>query len=136
MSDVLTAAQRRYCMSRIRGKNTKPEILLRKELWALGFRYRIKNKLPGHPDVVFPRKRVAVFIDGCFWHCCPKHCKMPETNRDFWEKKLHRNVERDKEVTRKLKKDGWKVIRFWEHQIKSDLISCVNRIVRYLNNQK
>lgn len=132
MSDVLTSKQRSYCMSQIRDKDTKPEIILRKALWGLGYRYRINYKLTGKPDIVFPGKHIAVFVDGCFWHCCPKHCKMPETNREFWEKKLHRNVERDKEVTLKLKKDGWKVIRIWEHEIKSNLISCVNRVVREL----
>lgn len=134
MTDVLTSKQRSYCMSRIRCKNTKPELALRKSLWGIGYRYRVNYKLAGKPDIVFPGKKVAVFVDGCFWHFCPEHCTVPDTNRDFWGKKLGRNVERDKEVTAKLEKESWKVIRIWEHEIKTDLALCVSRIVRALSD--
>ncbi len=128
MSDVLTKDQRRYCMSRIRGKNTKPEISLRKALWAAGFRYRLKNRLPGRPDIVFPGKRLAVFVDGCFWHRCPRHCRVPTTNREFWENKLGKNVQRDKDVKMLLERQGWEVVRFWEHEIKESVSKCVERV--------
>ncbi len=132
MTDVLTSKQRSYCMSRIRGKNTKPELALRKSLWGIGYRYRVNYKLTGKPDIVCPGKKVAVFVHGCFWHFCPEHCTVPDTNRDFWGEKLGRNAERDKEVTAKLEKEGWEVIRIWEHEIIADLASCVSRIVRVL----
>lgn len=130
MSDVLTPEQRKLNMSRIRGKNTKPEITLRKALWSKGLRYRIKNKLPGRPDIVFPRFQVAVFVDGCFWHRCSKHYIKPATNKIFWEDKISGNVIRDVENTKKLKKMKWKVIRVWEHQINKDLEKTVSKISR------
>ena len=128
MIDVLTPLQRKYNMSRIRGKDTKPEITLRKALWLKGLRYRIKNKLPGRPDVVFPRYKVAIFIDGCYWHRCPKHYKEPETNKIFWEAKISGNVKRDIVNTKKLKKMKWRVIRVWEHQVNKDLEKVVEKI--------
>lgn len=134
MSDVLTAAQRRYCMSRIRGKDTKPETVLRSTLWRHGLRYRVKNKLPGRPDIVFSGRNTVVFIDGCFWHMCPQHFSMPEKNRVFWKKKLRRNVARDREVSASLKKLGWKVIRIWEHEIVDHLERCVVRVRKALRN--
>lgn len=96
MADVLTKEQRSYCMSQIRGKNTKPEVILRKALWSMGYRYRIKNKLPGKPDLIYPSLKVAIFVDGCFWHKCPKHFQPPKTRQIFWENKINANVERDK----------------------------------------
>lgn len=130
MSDVLSKQQRSYCMSRIRGKDTKPELLLRKALWANGLYYRLKNKLPGRPDMVFPGRRLVIFVDGCFWHGCPEHCQMPETNRAFWQKKLSKNMERDKEVNLLLKQESWRLLRFWEHEIRNDLSWCVERVTR------
>ncbi len=128
MSDVLTSKQRSYCMSQIKGSNTKPENRLRKALWSRGLRYRIKNKLPGKPDVVLPRFKIAVFVDGCFWHKCPEHFKSPKTNKDFWQKKIAENVERDKVNNKKLESIGWTVFRFWEHDIKNNLDECVLKI--------
>jgi len=111
-----------------RSVNTVPEILLRKELFRIGFRYRVHYSLPGKPDIVFPSKKIAVFIDGCFWHMCPKCSLMPKTNTGYWTAKLNRNVQRMKEVNTALKNDGWKVIRVWEHEIKSNLASTLDRI--------
>lgn len=119
-------------MSRIRGQNTKPETILRKALWCCGYRYRISNKLPGRPDIVFPGRKVVVFVDGCFWHMCPSHFTMPKKNRTFWEAKLKRNVARDHEVNNALDKQGWKVIRVWEHEIRDDLDCCVASVERAL----
>jgi len=134
MADVLTPAQRRYCMSQIRGKNTKPEIYLRRALSAIGLRYRLKNVLPGKPDIVFPAKRVAVFVDGCFWHGCPRHSVRPKSNRKFWDTKIKTNKKRDENVNKLLKKCGWRVIRIWEHEIESNLEQCVAKIRIRLKN--
>lgn len=128
MTDVLSIQQRSFCMSQIRGKNTKPEILLRKALWKKGLRFRLKYKLFGKPDIIFPGKRIAVFIDGCFWHGCPEHHVKPKTNKKFWNEKIKKNIKRDKVVTERLNKEGWIVIRFWEHQIKNNLQRCVNTV--------
>src|SRR5436190_595999 len=97
MADVLTPEQRRLNMSRIRGKNTKPERVLRGALHKQGLRFRLHRKdLPGSPDIVFVRQRTAVFVDGCFWHGCPQHGVEPKSNGEFWRKKIKANCERDK----------------------------------------
>lgn len=119
MTDVLTPAQRKYNMSRIRGKNTGPEIKLRKLLWSQGIRgYRIHFNLSGKPDIVFTKKKIAIFIDGCFWHKCPICFQEPKTRKDFWMKKIDSNIERDQKNTKKLQDDGWTVLRLWEHEIR------------------
>lgn len=130
MPDVLSPAQRSFCMSRIQANNTKPELILRKALWAHGLRYRLKNKLPGRPDLFFSGSKLAVFIDGCFWHNCPVHCQVPQTNQSFWQKKLLINKERDEKVSKALEREGWNVIRFWEHEVKDDLPSCIKRVLK------
>lgn len=118
-TDVLTRSQRSHCMSRIRGRDTKPEVMLRKELWRLGLRYRIHHGLPGRPDIVFPSRRVVIFVDGCFWHRCPLHWQAPKNNAEFWERKIAANQLRDERVTRDLEEAGWRVIRIWEHQVRA-----------------
>ena len=133
-SDVMTPEQRSRCMSRIKSKNTKPEIRLRKALWKKGLRYRIHYNLPGKPDIVFVSGRVAVFVDGCFWHGCPEHSTMPKTNPKFWENKIKGNIARDERVTRELFAKGWLVMRFWEHEIKSDLDGVVKSIRQSLDS--
>lgn len=133
MTDVLSPEQRKFCMSRISGRNTQPELALRKSLWGIGYRYRVKTQLPGKPDIVFPQKRVAVFVDGCFWHKCSKHFVKPKTRTEFWMDKINKNCERDKRVTKELKQSGWKVLRFWEHEIKENLPACVERVEALLS---
>lgn len=134
MTDVLTPEQRRKNMSRIRGKNTSPEMKLRKMLWESGLRgYRVHYKLPGKPDIVFTRKKVVVFVDGCFWHKCPVCFRPPETNAEFWNEKLQKNVERDLKVTKELEDLGWTVLRFWEHEVKKTPEDVVARILLALN---
>ena len=121
MSDVLTKEQRHRCMSNVKSKNTKPEIMVRKFLFSNGYRYRVNRKdLPGKPDIVLPKYKTVVFINGCFWHGHPK-CKyatIPATNRDFWLAKINGNVERDKLTREKLSQLGWKVIDIWQCQLK------------------
>ncbi|MCK4792627.1 MAG: very short patch repair endonuclease [Desulfobacteraceae bacterium] len=122
MADVHTKEQRSYNMSMIKGKDTKPEISLRKLLFAKGVRgYRVHYRLPGKPDIVFPKKKIVVFIDGCFWHKCSKCFIKPQTNKGFWKEKINSNVERDRVVNKQLKKMGWKIIRIWEHEVRKNL---------------
>ena len=114
--DVLTPEQRRRCMTRIKARNTKPEVLLRKALFALGFRYRLHDRrLPGTPDLVFPKFRAAVFVNGCFWHGhdCPLFV-VPKTNTEFWLQKIGVNRARDKGAVSSLRRMGWRVLTVWE----------------------
>jgi DNA mismatch endonuclease (patch repair protein) len=136
MTDVLTPEQRKFNMSRIKGKNTGPEVKLRKLLYSSGIRgYRLHYNLPGKPDLTFIGKKTVIFIDGCFWHKCPECFQEPATRRDFWMKKILSNVERDKKVDKQLKSDGWKVIRIWEHEIRKDPESVAAGIRRLLKSQ-
>ena len=118
--DHHTPEQRKRNMVAVRGKNTKPEILVRKCLHASGYRYRLHVKeLPGSPDIVLPKYGVVIFVHGCFWHQhkgCRKASR-PTTHQDFWNKKLEENVKRDKRQKTQLRKLGWKVITIWECQI-------------------
>jgi len=117
MTDVLTKKQRSYCMSRIRASKTKPELKLRKIMKIMGFSYQ--PKIYGRPDFANKGEKIAVFIDGCFWHKCPIHYKSPKQNKTFWKRKIDLNVKRDIKTNKNLKKAGWKVIRIPEHNIKS-----------------
>lgn len=134
--DRITKEQRHKNMSRVKGKDTTPELLLRKALWSRGIRYR-KNydKLPGKPDIVLTRQKIAIFVDGDFWHARGHQDNPGEevaSNREFWRKKLARNVERDKEINDELTEAGWLVLRFWESDIKKDLDACMMKIKEYL----
>lgn len=133
MADVMSAARRSALMSRIRGSNTGPELALRRTAWAKGLRYRLNFRIGrARPDLVFPSARLAVFVDGCFWHRCPLHGVMPKGNGAFWKTKLDRNVARDAETNRTLLATGWKILRFWEHQVEDSVEGCVAEIERAL----
>lgn len=124
--DKLTKEQRHRNMAAIRGKDTKPEILVRKFLFSRGFRYRINHpRLPGRPDIVLLKYRTVIFVNGCFWHghdnC--KYFRLPKSNVDFWQKKIERNIERDKEELSQLVAMGWHCITIWECQLKSKVCS-------------
>lgn len=133
--DKLTPQQRHSNMAAIRGKDTKPEMIVRKGLWKRGFRYRLNHKrLPGHPDLVLRKFRTCIFINGCFWHGhkltestvqgsgfmvqSSECCKIPKTNREFWVNKIRRNKERDKEEQHQLAAMGWHCITIWECELK------------------
>lgn len=133
MADTFTKAQRSYCMSQIKSSGTAPETVIRKLLWAKGRRYRISHGLPGKPDIVFPSQRLAVFIDGCFWHGCRWHCRRPSSNVRYWRRKISGNQARDKKTARQLRAAGWRVARVWEHSIKKDPIKVIERIIQKLN---
>jgi DNA mismatch endonuclease, patch repair protein len=124
--DVMTPEQRSRCMSRIRGSDTQPERALRSILWRRGLRYRLRSKLPGRPDITFHRGKIAVFVDGCFWHACPEHATKPKTNSAFWNAKISGNVERDNRVNKLLAADGWLVLRFWEHEVEQSAENIAN----------
>ena len=120
-------------MSRIRSKNTGPEIMLRRALFQKGLRYKVKSLLAGKPDIVFSTARVAIFVDGCFWHGCPDHSRSPKTNAEYWGPKIEKNILKDATATLSLVRDGWLVIRLWEHQIKDDVEGCAIKIARVVH---
>jgi DNA mismatch endonuclease (patch repair protein) len=123
--DIFSKAERSRIMSRVKSSGNKSTeaafITLMTERGITGWRRHLP--IFGKPDFVFRKTRIAVFIDGCFWHGCPKHCRMPATNRDYWERKIGRNLERDKKVKRELRKAGWTVVRIWEHELKDGTVS-------------
>ena len=123
--DTFSKAERSRIMARVKSSGNKSTeaafIALMKERGITGWRRHLP--IFGKPDFVFRKTRIAVFIDGCFWHGCPKHCRMPATNRDYWERKIGRNLERDKKVKRELRKAGWTVVRIWEHELKDGTVS-------------
>jgi DNA mismatch endonuclease (patch repair protein) len=126
MADVHNKATRSYNMSQIKGKNTKPEMLVRKFLHAQGFRYKLHDKaLPGKPDLVLPKYKTVIFIHGCFWHghegC--NYYVVPKTRTDWWLKKINGNIANDQKAMIALEKEGWKIITIWECDLKADKIS-------------
>ena len=130
MVDKLTKAQRSYVMSRIKSNNTKPELAFRMHLRGMGIKnYTTHAKITGTPDVVIASSKIALFVDGCFWHGCPTCYKAPQSNRNFWRKKVERNINRDKETARLLRASGWKVARFWEHQLIGDMSSVDRKLL-------
>lgn len=123
MSDHLTIEQRHKNMAAVKSKDTKPEMVVRKFLWSRGFRYRVNNpRLPGHPDIVLRKYHTCIFVNGCFWHghegC--KYYRVPKTNTEFWERKISRNRERDREEQKQLARMGWHCITVWECELKGE----------------
>ena len=109
-------------------RDTPCELALRSALRAIGLRYRVDMRIAGarcRPDVVFPKVHVAVFVDGCFWHGCPQHGTWPRSNAEWWRNKIRINVDRDREVSKRLAANGWRVLRFWEHE---DMTAAANTI--------
>ena len=139
MPDVHSTQTRSYNMSQIKGKNTKPELLVRKYLFSKGFRYRINDKrYPGHPDIVLPKYKTAIFINGCFWHV-HEGCNYfiwPKNNEDFWRKKLLSNSKRDKSNYEELSELGWRVIIIWECELKKSMVpDRLNTLILQINSQ-
>ena len=122
MADTMTPEQRHRCMAAIKGKDTKPEMIVRKYLFSRGLRFRIQvRKLPGRPDIVLPKYKTVIFVDGCFWHghegC--RYYRLPKSNVEFWKVKIERNMERDAKSETELIAMGWRVIRVWECEIRA-----------------
>lgn len=138
MADSLTKDERSERMSRIRGKNMKPELLVRRLTHGMGFRYRLHDKaLPGHPDMVFRSRRKVIFVHGCFWHR-HENCRLarlPKSRLDFWLPKLEGNKRRDERVLRQLEEQNWRVLVIWECEL-SDLKALSNRIEKFLKKSE
>ncbi len=131
--DNLTSEQRRKNMQNIRSKGTSPELAVMRELKRRKIYFASHvDSIIGKPDIVFRRKRVAVFIDSDFWHGHPTRCIMPQTNINYWIAKIARNRKRDKEVSRWLKQDGWKIIRLWEFDVRNRFDKCIQKILNEL----
>jgi len=133
MVDNLSKETRSKVMSSIRNKNTKPELMVRKVLWSKGKRYRLHDRsVFGIPDISNKKKKIAVFIDGCFWHGCRRCYKEPTTNTLFWRAKIENNKKRRIKVRTRLRKNGWKVLEFWEHEIKANPPRIAARVLSCL----
>lgn len=134
-----TTPQRSKLMKKIKSKDSKIEIMLRKELWRKGYRYR-KNyrELPGKPDIVLLSLKIAIFCDSEFWHGYDWNNQKQkfDTNKDFWINKIETNIKRDRKVNEKLKNNGWTVLRFWGREIKKDLDKCIQRIEKAVRKRK
>lgn len=133
MADLLTQEKRSWNMSRIRGKDTKPELIFRSLLHKKGFRFRLHDKnLPGKPDIILPRYKTVIFVNGCFWHrhsgC--KYAYNPKSRQQFWQEKFARTVSRDKEKTECLREHGWHVLTVWECELKENSEKAINRILQ------
>ena len=134
--DSLTPAERSERMSRIKGKNTKPELIVRSLIHRMGYRYRLHGKgLPGRPDLVFAKRRKVIFVHGCFWH---RHegchlARLPKSRLDFWRPKLEANAERDREVELRLVELGWKVLTIWECEVKEES-ALASRVRAFLDD--
>jgi DNA mismatch endonuclease (patch repair protein) len=138
MTDVLTPEQRHRCMSHIHGKDTKPEMIVRKYLFAHGFRYRLHVKrLPGTPDIVLPKYRTVIFVNGCFWHghegC--KYSALPVKNHNFWKEKIEGNIQRDKQERIQLRNMGWHTIIIWQCQLKKKVRQDYLKALAYTINK-
>ncbi len=134
--DKLSKSQRRKNMQAVKSSGSKIEVILAKELWALGYRYRKNDKsVFGKPDLVMKKYHIAIFVDGEFWHGkdWKRRKNDHKTNQDFWFKKIERNIQRDKEVNSKLKKNGWKVLRFWGKDISKNLPNCTRKIIHTIH---
>lgn len=134
-----TTIERSFLMSKIKSKNTTPEQLLRISLWRNGIRYRINNNnITGKPDILITKYKIAIFIDGEFWHGYnwEEKKKKIKTNRDYWIKKIENNIKRDSLNNIKLKQEGWKVLRFWERDIKKNLDNVIKVIIANFENKK
>jgi len=142
MADIVSANVRSRMMSGIRGKNTKPEILVRKALHACGFRYRLHDRmLPGKPDLVFPKYRAVIFVHGCFWHGHDCHLfRLPATRTEFWRDKIRGNVERDRQAVTDLVHEGWRVAIVWECALKGKtrlpFSQLENQLVTWLQSEE
>jgi DNA mismatch endonuclease (patch repair protein) len=134
VADTFTKPERSQIMRAVRARGNKAtELVLLNLFRANGIKgWRRHANLPGRPDFIFPKQKIAIFVDGCFWHGCKKHCRMPASNQTYWNKKIARNIERDCAIRKLLKSRGWHVIRVWEHVLRIQPKSALRRIVKVL----
>ncbi|HOB52797.1 MAG TPA: very short patch repair endonuclease [Acidobacteriota bacterium] len=138
MTDVFSKEKRSWIMSRVKGRDTKPEIIVRSLVHRMGFRFRIHRRdLPGKPDIVLPRHKKIIFVHGCFWHghkLC-RYSKRPTTNKLFWNKKLEGNIERDKRFRRMLSRKGWEVLIVWQCEIQKPQ-TLLRKLEKFLHDKR
>ena len=137
--DVLTPEQRKKNMQNIRGKDTKIEVKVRSELFKRGFRFRKNDsRYPGKPDIVLPKYKTVIFVNGCYWHRHPgcKYATIPKTNIEFWNKKFQANIKNDGKNKAALEDAGWNVITLWECELQKDLVGAINRVEEMLKNNQ
>jgi DNA mismatch endonuclease (patch repair protein) len=133
----VTTNQRSKIMSKIKGKNSVPEMLLRRALWAKNIRFRVHRKdLPGRPDIVIEKYKLVIFVDGDFWHGYQWEKRKPKSNRAYWINKIERNMQKDKWVNNTLSDKGYTVMRFWEHDVKREMEACLNQVSLYIEASK
>ena len=137
--DVLTPEQRKKNMQNIRGKDTKIEVKVRSELFKRGFRFRKNDsRYPGKPDIVLPKYKTVIFVNGCYWHRHPgcKYATIPKTNIEFWNKKFQANIKNDAKNKAALEAAGWNLITLWECELQKDLAGAINRVEEMLKNNQ
>lgn len=135
--DRLTPEHRSWLMSRVGSKDTKPELVVRRLVFAMGYRYRLHSKhLPGSPDLVFPGRKKVIFVNGCFWHGHPgcRYGRLPKSRVEFWQAKIDRNRERDRENIASLEADGWRVLTVWQCELK-DIETLANRLNEFIQSE-
>ena len=136
MADLVSSSRRSEIMSHIKSKDTSIELMVRRYLFAIGYRYRVNYKeLPGKPDIVFTKKKIAIFVHGCYWHghgCGSRYAHTSQSNKEYWAPKIERTRKRDQEHIQALEADGWKVIVLWECTIKRDLDGVVDTLITEL----
>lgn len=140
MADTVTPKRRSEIMSHIKSKDTSIELLVRRYLFSLGYRYRINYKeLPGKPDIVFTKKKIAIFIHGCYWHghnCGSRYAHTSQSNKTYWEAKIQRTQQRDQEQVTTLEKLGWRVLVLWECEVKQNFDDCTQQLISFINKEK
>ncbi|WP_274362696.1 very short patch repair endonuclease [Paenibacillus thermotolerans] len=137
MADRVSREVRSKIMAAVRSKRTTLEERISKGLWHRGLRFRKNVKdLIGKPDIAIKKYNVVVFVDSCYWHGCEQHCKMSKSNEQYWINKIERNKQRDEEVTAYYRKNGWHVLRVWEHEMKVDFNGVVDDIAHFIENAK
>lgn len=138
MADTISSDRRSKIMSHIKSKDTSIEMMVRRRLFAMGYRYRVNYKaLPGKPDIVFTKKKIAIFIHGCYWHghdCGSRYAHTSQSNKTYWGPKIERTKQRDQEHIQELKALGWKVVVLWECEIKQDFDNCMHLLVSFITD--
>lgn len=141
MSRILSSSpEASHRMAKVRQKGTNAEIALRREMFRIGLRYRVNYEVLKKPrrvaDIVFPGRKIAIFVDGCFWHGCPEHATWPKRNAEFWRQKIEANRQRDADTTERLQSLGWTVLRFWSHQSPIEAARTVAQMVTMVDSKR